>query len=448
MDQAYLDTLSSLMRAGNRQPIVDLLQQQGCDGTDAADIEAMLAFIEGDTVELADWRAGPASDKFMASLRSFKGRITSPTQIELPPSQNIRTIDRDFDFLEDTCTPRNWSVAQIIHYLLLSRISPSERIAVVISIRDEGVYFLEWLAHYRLLGVRDIFVYTNDNADGSDALLECLASHGLITLIKNVCRERLNPQRKANQHALHLLTDLRRFRWAFFADADEYLMFGDRYPASLASYLADVETHFGETLPAAILFPWRWRFTDRAFSRENTAVLGQYQHASIARRAKSIVNVACAFAMCKIHVPTVASADFFVRSDFSRIEHHNDRLVFSKQYQGPLIDHFFSKSFREFVIKKDRGDKLDLPSGNLKREFSHFFSWTSELSGENHVPIPRALVERNKAEVEKLMSHEDVFQANHAVLAIHRRRMADIGRDENYRKIYAELRDREPPILG
>ena len=70
---------------------------------------------------------------------------------------------------------------------------PRKRAAVVTSIRNEGVALLEWVAHYRVLGFDTIFIYTNDNTDGSIALLERLAEHGIIRL-------RWNETRRMSRH--------------------------------------------------------------------------------------------------------------------------------------------------------------------------------------------------------------------------------------------------------
>ncbi|BDW86042.1 glycosyltransferase family 2 protein [Roseicyclus marinus] len=95
--------------------------------------------------------------------------------------------------------------------------------ATILSMmKDEGPRLLEWLAYHRLIGFDAVWVYTNDCRDGTDAMLDRLASMGL-------CRHRPNPVppgKKPQPHALtlaeknHALLDT---DWLLPIDADEFL---------------------------------------------------------------------------------------------------------------------------------------------------------------------------------------------------------------------------------
>ncbi len=51
-------------------------------------------------------------------------------------------------------------------------------IAVAACMRNEGIFILEWLAHYTALGFDEIIVVTNDCVDHSDLLLKRLEEMG------------------------------------------------------------------------------------------------------------------------------------------------------------------------------------------------------------------------------------------------------------------------------
>ncbi len=53
------------------------------------------------------------------------------------------------------------------------------------SARNEGSYLLDWIAYHRSIGFDHIFIYTNDNTDGSDDLLDRLAYTGAVTWLRN-----------------------------------------------------------------------------------------------------------------------------------------------------------------------------------------------------------------------------------------------------------------------
>ena len=86
--------------------------------------------------------------------------------------------------------------------------TPTKKAAVVTIMRDEGLVILEWVAHYRALGFDTLFVYTNDNIDGSDALLLALHDAGIIRLIWNAVPPDHSAQFKAYRHAFWHNADL------------------------------------------------------------------------------------------------------------------------------------------------------------------------------------------------------------------------------------------------
>ena len=60
------------------------------------------------------------------------------------------------------------------------------KITLVTTMRNEGPYLLEWIAHHRAAGVSDFLIYTNDCDDGTDALLDVLAAAEIITHVPQI----------------------------------------------------------------------------------------------------------------------------------------------------------------------------------------------------------------------------------------------------------------------
>ena len=42
------------------------------------------------------------------------------------------------------------------------------------TMKDEGPYVVEWVAHHLAVGFTDVMVYTNDCSDGTDTILKHL----------------------------------------------------------------------------------------------------------------------------------------------------------------------------------------------------------------------------------------------------------------------------------
>lgn len=132
------------------------------------------------------------------------------------------------------------------------RVRPTRMACVVASARNEGPYLLDWIAHHRALGFDHVFLYTNDNTDGSDALLDALGRAGVVTWVKNHLPPETLPQFRAYAHALSVLPEILDYRWTLIADLDEYFGFEARRFSGVADFLAWHEMAGSE----AIALPW------------------------------------------------------------------------------------------------------------------------------------------------------------------------------------------------
>ncbi len=55
----------------------------------------------------------------------------------------------------------------------------------VLTVRNEGAYLLEWLAHHRATGFTDFLVFSNNCQDGTDTMLDRLQEMGWLTHLRN-----------------------------------------------------------------------------------------------------------------------------------------------------------------------------------------------------------------------------------------------------------------------
>ena len=150
------------------------------------------------------------------------------------------------------------------------------KITAVLTVRNEGAFLLEWLAHHRACGINNFLVFSNDCDDGTDAMLDRLAAMGWLVHLPNPGPHPEGPQwaalKRADRHPL-----VRDADWLLALDVDEFVNVhvGDRtLPALLAA------------LPEATAIPLTWRlfgnagvveFEDRpvseSFTRSAPAVL-------------------------------------------------------------------------------------------------------------------------------------------------------------------------------
>lgn len=136
--------------------------------------------------------------------------------------------------------------------LARGQIEPRFGSCVLGCARNEGAYLLEWIAHHRSIGFDRIFLYTNDNTDESDALLDVLARAGEITWLRNEVAPGTLPQFKAYAHALSVLPDILDFRWTLIADIDEYFGFDSKKFRCVGDFLGWHEKWGAD----AVALPW------------------------------------------------------------------------------------------------------------------------------------------------------------------------------------------------
>ena len=123
------------------------------------------------------------------------------------------------------------------------------KLTAVLCVRNEGAFLLEWLAHHRACGITDFLVFSNDCADGTDAMLDRLGAMGWLTHVRNPGPHPEGPQwaalKQSDRHPLVTGAD-----WLLPLDIDEFVNVhvGDRrLPALLAA------------LPEATAITLTWR---------------------------------------------------------------------------------------------------------------------------------------------------------------------------------------------
>ena len=59
------------------------------------------------------------------------------------------------------------------------------RILAVLTVRNEGPFLIDWLAHHRAAGITDVLAMSNDCDDGTDAMLDRLQALGWLVHLPN-----------------------------------------------------------------------------------------------------------------------------------------------------------------------------------------------------------------------------------------------------------------------
>ncbi len=302
---------------------------------------------------------GRVLPEFMAWLRD-RNRFFGP-------NQHVR-LGTDLDFLCGLAPDISTRCAsRLYNFLARYTIQPTKGICIVATARNEGMYLLEWLAYHRSIGIESFFIYSNNNDDGSDALLKRLSEAGAIYWLESIIGGDTPPQFKAYNHALNVLPQVLDYQWALVIDLDEFLVINPNRFNGLSDYVS-----WQEQQPVdAIGFNWVWmsssgqnkwspdfvrnRFT-RRYVGESPFVLqcrgGPDRHIKSMFRPRRFLSSQCHHPVTDWRVP-IAVRD---SSGYPHLNYYGGDPPFSlhPRAEAAWINHYFYKSTEEFVWKRSR----------------------------------------------------------------------------------------------
>lgn len=376
------------------------------------------------------------SDPIEAALKAVRRRIASPAwadDLSLPAP-----IGTELDGLADEIHPHSWSPERQATLAALRTIRPRQKIAVLSMASNEAPYLPEWIAHYRAIGADHLFIYTNANHDGTDDLLRWYARHAPVTPIFTTATPGINIQAKNYEHALFLLPELRLFEWIIMADADEFLIPGPQYhhhlPTLLAAAPADTDT---------LLFPWRWRLWDRAFERQPGLLAERYPHAGRSHLDKFVTRLRHVNSLRDVHAPRLDPGGIFRDTEFALVPPEKIWSDTAKTDTGGWMDHYWGKSFEEFLIKKRRGEALALET-LFQRAYDDYFTWTGPATPANHSPTPEPILTGIQREMARMAAKPGYRELMEKIETTYTTYAQSVRNDPTLRELHADYLRRTP----
>jgi hypothetical protein len=348
----------------------------------------------------AELNLEPEDQPFAKSILGLRGRFTG---VPMAGTNAVSVSATSEDFLAAEID--KWSPIKALNFALLMALPTRSAAAVVATIRNEGISILEWIAHNRSIGFEKIFIYTNDNSDGSLPLLETLANAGEIRLIKNEVDKRVAPQAKAYEHSLQLLPELRDYEWVAFLDADEFLIGNAGPDHTVVELLQKLEASAFENI-STIALNWKWFSSKAAYHRSEGLVLERFDSSLPNEHVKSIVKIRDLISMQRLHTPILFKGARFINGAFDQFDSMS--VTTKPTYVFGQVNHYWAKSFEEFALKKVRGRGTQGLAGE-QRDFSSFFDWDAPNNAQLDLP-PSSVIERTRQEYNRLLSIADVAE--------------------------------------
>ncbi|CAH2603409.1 Glycosyltransferase family 2 protein [Rhodovastum atsumiense] len=354
----------------------------------------------------------------------------------LPVEENsyrVRQASANYDFIVENREVSDWSLFKTINFVVLVSLQCTKHAAVVTSIRNEGLSILEWIAHYQAIGFEGIYIYANSNTDESSTLLKNLAHHGIIHYIENENGKNVSPQRKAFEHSIHFLHDIRKYEWVCYLDADEFLIPRCEPELTIQKLTEHVEHKLGSDRPIAILYNWKWFGSENAFERTDGLLLERFVYSKHNKHVKTLSKLWSIISMWPIHFPIFLPGVSVYNSSLQEIP--IPMVEIEPTYGTGQINHYWNKSFCEFVIKKFRG-RGALAMDGEQRPFETFFQWGNNYEKGNYDPPIERILTATRVTYSKLLQLEGVADALYRVEEVTKAELEKIDKQFNLRAVY------------
>ena len=325
-----------------------------------------------------------------------------------------------------------------------SNASKGTRRAIVTTMKNEGPFLLEWLAHHRAIGFDDILVYTNDCTDGTDAFFGLLDRKGLVHHRDNPYRETgLKPQHAALR-AAESEPVIREAAWITCIDVDEYI--------NIHAGDGTLDALFG-ACPDANMIAMTWRLFGNAdiHGFEDALVTRQFRRAApqYARKPhqawgfKTLFRNLGLFRKLGVHRPKGLNPQLvddirWVNGSGNPMPPHMYRNAWRSTtstygYDLVTLNHYAVRSAESFLVKRDRGrvNHVDRDQG-----IAYWFRMNNNAGEELSIQRRLPAVE---TEFARLIADPEIRAAHEACVIRHRQRIAELKTRPDYARLYAEL---------
>lgn len=316
------------------------------------------------------------------------------------------------------------------------------RATAVLTLRNEGAFLLEWLAHHRAIGFTDFLVLSNDCDDGTDSMLDRLAALGELGHLPNPGPHEGGVQfaamKRAERHPLVTGAD-----WLMTLDIDEFVNIhtGDHSLAALTAALPEAD---------AITLTWRLFGNCGVQAFEDRPVTGQFTRAAPevmvwpwrAFMFKTLYRNAGAYKKLGVHRPRAPTA----AADATRWYDAQGRALAPRFRKGGIfspfgrphyalaqLNHYPLGAMQSYIVKRDRGravhdgDKLGLDY------------WTERNWCQVEDRSIEATAPARGAELARLMADPALARLHAEAVAWRRARFDALMREEPSRALYGRL---------
>lgn len=317
------------------------------------------------------------------------------------------------------------------------------RALAVLTLRNEGAFLIEWLAHHRAIGFTDFLVLSNDCEDGTDAMLDRLDAMGEITHLPNPGPHEGGIQfaglKRADAHPM-----VKEAEWIATLDIDEFVNIhvGDHSLSALAKALPEAD---------AIALTWRFfgnggvvMYEDRpvteVFTRAAPAVLHWPWRAAM---FKTLYRNTGAYKKLGVHRPRspverlADGARWFDGAGREMDPAYRRGKIFTPfgrdNYALAQLNHYALGAMASYLLKVARGRAVH-EGERLGMDYWVERNWSTDEDRTIAASAPG-----RAAEMARLMGDEALATLHHAAVAWRQARFEALMGEEPYRALFGRL---------
>ncbi|WP_420567072.1 glycosyltransferase family 2 protein [Thalassovita sp.] len=318
------------------------------------------------------------------------------------------------------------------------------RILAILSVRNEGSFLLEWLAHHQACGFTDFLVFSNDCQDGTDTMLDRLQGLGLLTHIRNPGPHdkqgiQFTAMRLAAQAELTRQAD-----WILPLDVDEFVNIhvGDRTVSALVKALPDA---------TAITLTWRLfgnagvvLYADRPVTQQFTRAAPRVIHWPWrAVMFKTLYRNDGTYGRPGVHRPAdpdptrLAQTRWFDTEGRELGEAFQTSRIFSdyrqEHYGLAQLNHYPLGAMESYLVKADRGRAVH-SDDQLGMDY-----WTERNYCTDEDTSITAMADRMRENLAALKKDEQLAQLHRTAVEWRRARIQNLLEQEPYRALMTRM---------
>jgi hypothetical protein len=325
--------------------------------------------------------------------------------------------------------------------------SPHGSLVVLSTMKDEGPYVVEWVAHHLALGFTELMVYTNDCSDGTDTLLKRLETMDTgVYHRENIIPKGMKPHpsmlKSAAEEPLIVNSD-----WVLVIDADEFMVIN--HPLGTLDGLVTDLTAMGAH---AMVMTWRIFGSSGVRDWSRAPITDQFTRAAPefwnkGWGTKTMLRFDAEHQRLGMHRPVI-------KEKFRETDYPDTQLWLNGSgrpleewfkfrgwrsirrtvgYDWAQINHYAIKSMDAYALRKFRGNA----NGKLTKYGSDYWSLQDRNEVED-LRIARHRDRRNQI-IAALLADDEVRQLHEAAHARAEARLAELRTSPDYQAMVSDL---------